>query len=131
MQRPDGVSLLSIWHFIVAALFALGLCAMTIPIVAVWADASTSPGDAFIATMFLMIGFVAILVFAVAFVVVGWGLWRLRSWARMAAIVLAILSLFAFPIGTVTGGLTLWYLLADPDGKAAFGIESPGVALEE
>jgi hypothetical protein len=29
----------------------------------------------------------------------------------MAAIALAILSLFGFPIGTVIGGLTLWYLL--------------------
>lgn len=130
MRRPDGVSLLAIWHFILAAMFALGLCAMTIPIVAVWADGNTSPNDAFIATIFLMIGFVAILVFAVAFLAVGWGLWELKSWARMAAIVLAILALFGFPIGTVTGGLTLWYLLADPDGKAAFGIESPGVALE-
>jgi hypothetical protein len=131
MRRPDGVTLVAIWHFIMAALSAIGLCGMAIPIVAVWADSSTNPGDAMVATIALMLGVVAILVFAVAFVAVGWGLWQLASWARVGAIVLAILQLFGFPIGTVAGGLTLWYLLADPDAKAAFGVAGPEVAVEE
>jgi RNA polymerase subunit RPABC4/transcription elongation factor Spt4 len=53
--------------------------------------------------------------------VVGWGLWTLQSWARMAAIVLAVIGLLAFPIGTIISIIILWYLFK-PEVKAAFGV---------
>ena len=45
-----------------------------------------------------------------------------RRWGVLltAAIVLAVLQLLGFPIGTIIGIITLWYLLADDDAKAAF-----------
>ncbi|HEV2709907.1 MAG TPA: zinc ribbon domain-containing protein [Edaphobacter sp.] len=42
---------------------------------------------------------------------VGFGLLRRRSWARVVGIVVAILSLFKFPIGTALGIYTLWVLV--------------------
>jgi hypothetical protein len=45
---------------------------------------------------------------------------RRREWARVGAIVLAIIGLIGFPIWTVIGILILVYLLGD-DGRAQFG----------
>jgi hypothetical protein len=42
---------------------------------------------------------------------VGFGLLRRRSWARVIGIVVAILSLLKFPLGTALGIYTLWVLL--------------------
>jgi cell division protein FtsW (lipid II flippase) len=44
---------------------------------------------------------------------VGWGLMKHHSWARIAAIVLAVMVLFHFPFGTALGIYTLWVLLSD------------------
>ena len=46
-------------------------------------------------------------------VCVGLGLLQHRPWARTAAIILAILSLFHPPFGTALGIYTLWVLLAE------------------
>jgi hypothetical protein len=51
--------------------------------------------------------------------VVGYGLWILKPWARIGAIALAIVSLIFMPIGTIAGGLILWYLLK-PEVAVAF-----------
>jgi hypothetical protein len=37
-------------------------------------------------------------------VVIGYGLYRLRPWSRLAGIVLSIISLISFPVGTLLGG---------------------------
>jgi hypothetical protein len=44
-------------------------------------------------------------------VLAGWGLMERQSWARVLAIVLGILTLFHFPLGTGLGIYTLWVLL--------------------
>lgn len=44
-------------------------------------------------------------------IVIGVGLIRFRPWARMAGIVLAIVSLSVVPFGTVVGAYGLWVLL--------------------
>ena len=41
----------------------------------------------------------------------GWGLLEMYGWARWCALVLAVLTLLTFPIGTVIGALVIWYLL--------------------
>jgi len=53
----------------------------------------------------------AILLKAVACLAAGWGLLEHESWARLLAIVLAIVSLINFPLGTALGIYTLWVLL--------------------
>jgi len=50
----------------------------------------------------------------------GIGLLYLQSWARILIIVLSLMHVFLFPIGTVLGGFGLWILLR-PEAKAAFG----------
>src|SRR4051812_6313170 len=40
---------------------------------------------------------------AVLYVFVGLGLWNHREWARITAIVLSVLELFSFPLGTIIG----------------------------
>jgi|SRR5664280_1954788 len=44
-------------------------------------------------------------------VIAGWGLYERRSWARILAIVLALLNLLHPPFGTAIGIYTLWVLL--------------------
>ena len=43
--------------------------------------------------------------------IAGIGLLKFKSWARILALILAILNLLAFPIGTALGIYTLWVLL--------------------
>lgn len=41
----------------------------------------------------------------------GIGLIRRFSWARILIIILSVVDLFSFPIGTALGGFSLWILL--------------------
>lgn len=45
--------------------------------------------------------------------IAGYGLLKRRSWARALILVLAILNLFNFPLGTALGLYTFWVLLQD------------------
>jgi fructose-specific phosphotransferase system IIC component len=53
------------------------------------------------------------------------GVWVLqyKNWARILAIILAILNLILFPIGTILGIYTLWVLFND-ETKTLFETES-------
>ena len=44
-------------------------------------------------------------------VIAGWGLLGYKPWARILAIVLAVLHLFNIPVGTALGVYALWVLL--------------------
>ena len=115
MRRPDGITLISIYYWFVTAVAALLICPAFFW---VFADGHGIMGLFFglVVWPFFMIAA------AVASAAVGWGLWNLKSWAGMAAIVLAILQLFFFPIGTVIGALIIWYLWQDPDALSAFRV---------
>ena len=43
----------------------------------------------------------------------GWGLLARKSWARVLVIILSILHLLNFPLGTALGIYSLWALLRD------------------
>jgi len=49
-------------------------------------------------------------------IMVGWGLMRHESWARVTALVIGILALLHPPFGTGLGIYTLWVLLPDDGG---------------
>lgn len=55
----------------------------------------------------------------IAYVLAGYGLLNYKSWARILAIILAILNLILFPIGTAIGIYTLWVMFND-ETKALF-----------
>ncbi|HEV7590841.1 MAG TPA: hypothetical protein VGO40_22210 [Longimicrobium sp.] len=58
---------------------------------------------------------VAIFVAAIALpsLVCGWGLLNYKPWARVLGIILSVLQLANFPVGTAIGGYGLWVLLND------------------
>jgi hypothetical protein len=57
------------------------------------------------------LGFVSLLGWTTFKIFVAWGLHERASWARIAAIILSFLSLFAFPFGTALGIWTLIVLM--------------------
>ena len=54
----------------------------------------------------------------------GYGLLTRKSWARLLAIVVGILSLINFPIGTAIGIYTLW-VLTQPAATEYFAAPAP------
>lgn len=66
-------------------------------------------------------GFAGIMIggFAALQLILGWGLLTKRQWARILGIVLGVISLIRFPLGTALGIYTLWVLLSK-DGSAEF-----------
>lgn len=61
-------------------------------------------------------------VLAVISIVVAYGLRRLRSWARVATIVLATFGLLGFPVGTLVSAYILYLLLA-AKGRRVFAAD--------
>ena len=108
--RPSGITVLAVLYWLSA-------------IVAILGGLTYSSGLlyfvplAFLA-LFWIVGAVLIVI-GILDIVIGWGLWSLRKWARTVAIVLAIVGLISFPIGTVISIITLWYLFK-PEIKACF-----------
>ena len=103
MQRPVGVTILALFEFFIATLLtflaiasALGLGVLGTIL------ARTSrlgdPAAGFVIGTGMMVG-VIILVFAFLFAVLGFGLWNLRNWGRVATIVLCILGAVGASMG--------------------------------
>lgn len=72
--------------------------------------------------LFLPLGsFLAVffLAYAAAAFITAWGLMERRPWARILAIVLAILALVHIPLGTALGIYTLW-VMWPPESEAEY-----------
>ena len=108
LEVPQGVKISAYIFFAQAALYVCGLIAVGGSMVL--GTGQTDVGELLITgsvASCLLIGF------AVLSGVVGYGLLNLKSWARIAAIVLAILSLCSFPIGTILGGVVLYFMFQE------------------
>lgn len=86
MTKPVGVRIIAICSFLAAAVIAIwGIRPM---LLLVYPMVKTSNGGsnglAEIAALVLLLSFV----FGVLHLLTGWGLWRLKNWARVLAIVL-------------------------------------------
>lgn len=46
-------------------------------------------------------------------ILAGWGLSKGKSWARILTIIIAILNLPGFPVGTALGAYALWVMFND------------------
>ena len=66
----------------------------------------------------------------IAYIVAGYGLLKYKGWARILAIILAILNLVLFPIGTVLGIYTL-VIMFNGETEALFRGEAAPAELEE
>lgn len=64
------------------------------------------------ALLFSGVAFLLVL-FSVPGIIGGIGLLKLKSWARILVLILAVLDLMNIPIGTAIGIYTLWVLMQD------------------
>lgn len=118
-SRPDGVTILALWYFVLASGALFASCVTTVPIGLIsMSDMPT--GGRLLASLVIGLGVTVSLVVGLVCAAVGWGLWNTAEWARIAAFVLAILHLPFFPVGTAIGIGSLWYLGTHPQVKAAF-----------
>jgi hypothetical protein len=62
---------------------------------------------------------VMLVLFAIPFIVAGWGLLKFRPWARILGIILAVLCLIHIPFGTLLGIYAL-IILFRKDTEALF-----------
>lgn len=120
-RRPDFVTLIAVYRFVVAGIYFLVACALGIALIAVLATAYDK--DAVIGALVLALVLLVITFIMAANVAVGWGLMAMQNWARWLAIVMGLFSLLSFPIGTIVGAFSIWYLLTD-EAKEAFGATS-------
>ena len=128
MKRPDGVTIIAIWHLLGGVLGLMGACAiLAIPVPAILLGGEGGVGM-LVSVAALGMGSLAVAAGAATGLVVAWGLLTLKAWARSLTVVLAALSMPAFPIGTIIGGIIIWYLLTD-EVRVAFQGE-PGAAAE-
>lgn len=111
IQRPDGITLVAGYHYLVGTLLLLGTCGLAIPTIITGIVGLVEDPEAFIATVILGVIGAIVMLLSLLYLSVGYGLWTQRQWARTAAMALGVVSLFAVPIGTAAGGLTLWYLM--------------------
>jgi hypothetical protein len=99
------------WLWIIVG--ALGLLGALCAIVSIAGGGLISGDqDALIATSITatVIGGI-VFVLSIPNIIAGIGLLKYKSWARILAIILGVLSLLGFPIGTALGIYTLWALL--------------------
>ena len=85
----------------------------------------TTGSDQYFAVAAIIFVLLIIMVIGALDVAAVVGLFQLRPWGRILAIVLAALGLLWFPIGTVVGALIIWYMLGD-EAKEVFGVGRPG-----
>jgi hypothetical protein len=110
MKRPDGVVLIALWYFLIGTVLTLGaLTILVLPMAALWFERTGM--DRMVGMWGLGIGFMFTASGAVLSFLTGWGLLRLKEWARWLAMGLALFKLLLFPLGTVAGVLILAYLL--------------------
>jgi len=63
---------------------------------------------------------IVMLALAVLYAFVGYGLWMHKNWARIVALVLAVIGLLGFPIGTIVGAVIIYLLGFDKEVKDLF-----------
>ena len=110
-QRPDGLTIISIWHYLSGGFFLLLTMIIAFMTLVFGVGAFADDLDLLIPTGIFGIIALAFMALSVLNLVIGYGLWIRKPWARIGAIALSIVSLMMVPIGTISGALTLWYLL--------------------
>ena len=131
MNRPQGVTVIAVLYFVRAAFFAcLGLIFMVAGAAVATAIAERSGLPAALIAGAGVLVAVLLFCFSAFQALVGWGLLRLKEWARIIAIALSALSLALGVFGLfrlslfgvlriAISGVILWYLL-QPHVVAAF-----------
>ena len=112
------------WLYIIYAAI-IDIVALILFAVLGGAGALSGDRQAFFVTSAVGIG-IAVLLFVISIpgILAGIGLFKYQQWARILALVLAVLHLFSFPLGTALGIYAFWVLL-NPEVTPLF--ERPAV----
>ncbi len=103
MERPTGVTILALFEFFIATLLILFALCSALGVSALGAILARtrelgSPGFAIFARAGMMVASI-LLVPAFLFCMLGFGMWNLRNWARIATVVLAVLGAVGASMG--------------------------------
>jgi hypothetical protein len=129
-MTPEGHNKLLAWgHIAWGSLFALMgiMFGLMFGLFGVFAAADPHQKDPFAGAFFGFFGVifgVMYLVFSVPSIIAGIGLLKERRWAKIWAIIGAVLSAMSFPIGTAVCVYTFWFLFSDP-GKILYEGAAP------
>lgn len=117
-HRPDGLTLISIWYYLCGGFFLIATATLAFLTLAFGFGI---PKDTDMLVLTIIFGLITLALMGISLmnIIVGYGIWIQKPWARTGAIVLALIGLIYMPVGTITGGLTLWYLLK-PEIAATF-----------
>ena len=114
------------WLWIVNGMLSILMAIIGLAVIN-WPGIVPSPRDSLLASTGALCFFLPGII---AYIVAGYGLLKYKSWARILAIILAILNLILFPIGTALGIYTLVIMFND-ETKALFRGEGTPVEVEE
>lgn len=126
------VKVLAVLYLVLSALGVLGALMMMM-IFGVAATSVGVSGDPDAVTALPIIGLVGtgfvIFLLAVSLpgLVLGWGLLKLKPWARILGIVLCAINLINIPFGTILGAYGLWVLL-NAETERLFSSPAPASA---
>ncbi len=99
------------WLFIVYS-GLLDVIAIVVGLLVAGGGALSGDRQAMIITGAVAIGVVCILlIISIPGFIAGIGLLKFRQWARILAIILAVLNILSFPLGTALAIYTFWVLL--------------------
>ena len=110
------VKVVGVLHIVLGAFGLIGamiaFAAIGLPTgIALWnGDVAAATGLGLIAVC--VSGFIALL--SIPSIIGGWAFMAQKRWARGLMIVLAVLELLHFPLGTALGAYTVWVLLQNP-----------------
>lgn len=119
MKRPEGVSLVALYFYAMSIPSLIGACCLLAGAITAGFSVPDFEFGAVAGITAMVIVLILVFGLGILFFTTGLGLWGMRTWARWLAVVISILSLLAFPIGTIIGALTIWYLFK-PEIKEAF-----------
>ncbi len=135
--RPTGVTILAVLYFVATACMLLLGVALAVGMGFAGVSSDQAGAGAFLAGLGI-VGAVFMFIFGGLYGLLGWGLWKLKTWARLIVLIFACillgfgaLGLFgslltmdmsSIAMGTLPlaiNGLIVWYML-QPHVKAAF-----------
>lgn len=110
------INLIAAYYFLFGGAFLLAaIGAIVMPLAAVMTDSSEFLArlpDWFLGLSLLGIaGLLAVI--GIGSLAIGWGLWQLKPWARLWAMIAAVLQMPLVPLGPIAGGASLYVLLQD------------------
>lgn len=116
LSTYDKVNLIAAYHLLVGGIYLVAAAvAVILPLSAVLLQENAllarlpgwllGMGLLSVSAVFGLVGIINL--------ALGWGLWQIKPWSRMAAMVAAIFRLPVVPVGTIAGGVILYVLLQD------------------